>query len=220
MNPFIQKALNEVHTYPANSIAPPPRSLNSSSAAKISPPSANVYWRLKRDAKSGGLITDPRFRVQLVSSPKGNKGTDGSKEKQGNNDNNKQQDANTTTTATMADVFALGDVAIPSSGRLPATAQVANQEAVWLAKRLNRGDLARQVFVFRNLGIMTYLGNWKAVVQTGASREITGWAAWVIWRGAYLTKTRSWRNRLLIPIYWYVCACETSWALFEMAGEG
>lgn len=217
MNPFIQKALNEVHTYPANSIAPPSRSLNSNSAAKTSPPSADMYWRLKRDPKSGGLVTDPRLRLQLVSSPKD---TNGSKEKHGNTDNNKQQDANPTTVA-MADVFALGDVAIPSSGPLPATAQVANQEAVWLAKRLNRGDLGRQVFVFRNLGIMTYLGNWKAMVQTGTSREITGWAAWVIWRGAYLTKTRSWRNKLLIPIYWYVfCACGMSGAAFEMAGEG
>jgi hypothetical protein len=28
--------------------------------------------------------------------------------------------------------------------------------------------------------------------------------AWLIWRGAYLTQTISWRNKLLIPIYWYV----------------
>ena len=27
--------------------------------------------------------------------------------------------------------------------------------------------------------------------------------AWLIWRGAYLSQTMSWRNRLLIPIYWY-----------------
>lgn len=29
-------------------------------------------------------------------------------------------------------------------------------------------------------------------------------AAWLVWRGAYLTQTISWRNKLLIPIYWYV----------------
>jgi hypothetical protein len=28
--------------------------------------------------------------------------------------------------------------------------------------------------------------------------------AWLVWRGAYLTQTVSWRNKLLIPIYWYV----------------
>jgi NADH dehydrogenase FAD-containing subunit len=50
--------------------------------------------------------------------------------------------------------------------------------------------------------VMAYLGNWKAIMQTGGNNDVKGWAAWFIWRGAYLTKTVSWRNKLLIPIYW------------------
>lgn len=25
--------------------------------------------------------------------------------------------------------------------------------------------------------------------------------AWVLWRGAYLTKSMSWKNKMLIPVY-------------------
>jgi NADH dehydrogenase FAD-containing subunit len=41
---------------------------------------------------------------------------------------------------------------------------------------------------------------WKALFQ-GSSRELTGFMAWVLWRGAYLTKSMSWKNKLLIPVY-------------------
>jgi hypothetical protein len=26
----------------------------------------------------------------------------------------------------------------------------------------------------------------------------------LIWRGAYLTQTISWRNKVLIPVYWFI----------------
>ena len=110
-------------------------------------------------------------------------------------------------TATISNVFALGDVATPPTGPLPATAQVASQEAIWLANRLNKGDLEAprtKGFHWRNLGMMAYLGGWRGIMQTGNGGGISGWLAWVIWRGAYLTKTISWRNKLLIPIYWVI----------------
>ncbi|KAI9745025.1 MAG: hypothetical protein M1818_001303 [Claussenomyces sp. TS43310] len=174
MNPFVQKALNTVHTYPTSS-------------CELSDPSADIkdlQWKMKRHPKTGGLLIDDHFRVKLIA----------------------QQSAHddASTEATMKDVFALGDVSVLEKGMLPATAQVANQEAQWLAKRLNKGDLEQQPFSYRNLGVMTYLGNWKAIMQTGGNNEITGWAAWVIWRGAYLTQTISWRNKILIPIYWAI----------------
>lgn len=154
MNPFIQKALNDVRSYPTQSVVPRPRALDTATDSPPAPHPESLHWLLERDRKSGGLIVDQRLRVKLVS------GTG-------------QQDA-PPQSATMSDVFALGDVAVLQGGALPATAQVANQEAQWLARRLNRGDLLRQGFSFKNLGIMTYLGNWKAIMQTGGHNEITG----------------------------------------------
>lgn len=75
----------------------------------------------------------------------------------------------------MQDVFALGDVSVMEKSRLPATAQVANQEAKWLGKALNRGLVeGDKGFTFKNLGVMTYLGNMKAIMQTGGDTEIKG----------------------------------------------
>jgi NADH dehydrogenase FAD-containing subunit len=82
----------------------------------------------------------------------------------------------------------------------PATAQVASQKAEWLAKRLNKDDIDAHAFHWKNMGIMAYIGNWKAILQTDGG-DISGRAAWFIWRGAYLTKAVSWRNKILIPTY-------------------
>jgi len=172
MNPFVQKALDDVHTYPTSSAY---------LSTSVSDPSSKK-WSLKRSPKTGGLMVDDKFRVQLVPRNGNDSGAP----------------------AIVQDVFALGDVSVMETGALPATAQVANQEAKWLGKRLNKGDIESESFSFRNMGVMTYVGGLKAIMQGGGGQEIKGWAAWVIWRGAYLTQTISWRNKLLIPIYWYV----------------
>lgn len=51
---------------------------------------------------------------------------------------------------------------------------------------------------------MAYLGSMNAIFQGSDAgfTNISGRAAWLIWRGAYLVKSMSWRNRILIPIYW------------------
>jgi NADH dehydrogenase len=78
------------------------------------------------------------------------------------------------------DVFAIGDCAGVRGQELPATAQVANQQAIWLGKTLNKAA-ARSVegksglvkvheesrFKFKSLGIMAYLGGWRAITQSG-----------------------------------------------------
>lgn len=193
MNPFIQKALDDVHTYPKSS---------ATLSTTLSSPPESQKWSLKRHPKSGGLVVNDQFRVKLVP-------RDGT------------VDGVEAPVATMQDVFAIGDVSVLETGQLPATAQVANQEGKWLGKRFNKGDLEMQTFTFKNMGVMTYLGNWKAIMQSGTGSEIKGyvdvpnpnsfedgeanrdrWAAWIIWRGAYLTQTISIRNKLLIPIYW------------------
>jgi NADH dehydrogenase len=68
----------------------------------------------------------------------------------------------------------VGDVSALEVRQLPATAQVANQEAKWLGKRFNRGDLDTSDFTFRNLGVMTYLGNMRAILQSGTGSEFKG----------------------------------------------
>lgn len=50
---------------------------------------------------------------------------------------------------------------------------------------------------------MAYVGNWNAILQSQGG-GISGRVAWILWRSAYLVKSLSWRNKILIPIYWYV----------------
>lgn len=135
--------------------------------------SSNSQYLVKRDAKTKGLVTDDHLRV---------KGTDDS---------------------IIPHVYALGDCAVMDGTAYPATAQVANQKATWLAKRLNQGNIEKKSFTYRDLGIMAYVGNWNAILQSQGG-DVSGRVAWFIWRGAYLTKSVSWRNRILIPIYWVV----------------
>ncbi|KDN42113.1 hypothetical protein RSAG8_06971, partial [Rhizoctonia solani AG-8 WAC10335] len=103
------------------------------------------------------------------------------------------------------DVYALGDCAIVKDGPvLPTTAQVASQKAKYLVKHLNGDDTSTVPdFAFKNFGALAYVGGWRAIMQ-GESQNVKGWAAWVIWRGAYLTKSVSWRNKILIPTLWMI----------------
>lgn len=98
-------------------------------------------------------------------------------------------------------VFAIGDCANLEGTSYPATAQVAAQKANWLAKRLNKGDLDSKAFTYKDLGVMAYTGAGSAIFQSKGG-DISGWVAWLVWRGVYLTKSVSWRNKVLIPVYW------------------
>src|SRR5438105_13804797 len=79
-----------------------------------------------------------------------------------------------------------------------------------LAKRLNKGDIEMQTFEFRNLGVLTYLGGSKALLQGGSkdregkSRAIKGWVDYTLWRGAYATMALSWMNSKLVHINWMI----------------
>lgn len=136
--------------------------------------------KIAKDPKTGGIVVDPHMRVQLESkSPEGE-------------------------TTTLPDVFAIGDCAIPQDQRYPATAQVASQQAAFLAKQINKPEFDEtKPFKFRNWGTMTYLGSWKAIHQS-SSDELKGRAAWILWRTAYLTRSMSIRNKIMIPVYWLI----------------
>lgn len=136
--------------------------------------------RLEKDPKTGGIITDDRFRAQLVNTSNGN---------------------GDVVAQHLQDVFVIGDCAVVNNQpNLPKTAQVASQQAAYLARALNKDTLDSKPFKFRNLGTMTYLGNWKAIHQSSAD-HLKGWAAWVLWRTAYLTRSMSLKNKVLIPVY-------------------
>ncbi|KAF2222044.1 hypothetical protein BDZ85DRAFT_264803 [Elsinoe ampelina] len=175
MNPFIQKALGGEIQVSKQMLLP-------DQGGQPVYDTAKAHWKIQKHPRSGAIITNARLQPLLTE----NEATDP-----------KQPHAS------FKDVFALGDCASIEGTSLPATAQVANQKAKWLAKRLNKGDIQRSEFTFRDLGAMAYIGNWNAIMQSGG-QDISGFAAWVIWRGAYLAKTVSWRNRILIATYWCV----------------
>lgn len=176
-NPFIAKALNAVHAFPSRS-----------AIFKANRQDAEVaHWHIRTDGKTGSIVTNDRLRV-ILEAPKPSAGPD---------DNLMR--------AFMSDVYALGDCGMIAGTAYPATAQVANQKAMWLAKRLNKGDLSHVRFQYRDLGVMAYVGGWKAIFQGGhGTANVSGRAAWIIWRAAYLVKSVSLRNKVLIPVYWVI----------------
>ncbi|RYC60498.1 hypothetical protein CHU98_g5728 [Xylaria longipes] len=148
---------------------------------------SGATMQLHMDAKTGGIVTDSRLRVTTVPH---------APEKPG--EQKQEPDV-----GVLPDVFSIGDCAVVAGERYPATAQVASQQATYLAKRLNKGDLETKPFKFRNWGVMTYLGGWRAIHQSSAD-ELTGRAAWFLWRTAYLTKSMTVRNKIMVPVYWFM----------------
>lgn len=197
-NPFVASALSHVRRFPTRS-------------ARIthgpSTDESNLgRWIIQRHPKTGSIIVDDHFRVQLHTE----------------RTSSSESSPMTPWHAVMQDVFALGDCSSIADldPSLPATAQVANQEAQYLASAFNKHhssatgklDLASYAsspgFDYHNRGIMTFLGSSKAVLQgpststQGASKGLKGFVAYAIWRGAYLTMTLSWRNKILIAVQW------------------
>ncbi|OBZ66693.1 putative NADH dehydrogenase [Grifola frondosa] len=110
------------------------------------------------------------------------------------------------------DVWAIGDASLIKGAPLPATAQVANQKAKYVTKKLN--DIIKErahtkPFEFHNAGSLAYVGDWNAVfdrtkAERGPKTKETGRLAWLLWRSAYFTKTLSLRNKILVPMYWFL----------------
>lgn len=189
-NPFVEKLMRKQSVA---SMPPPSSSVEGQEAAAAAAPRRE--FSLARDAKTGGIIVDDRFRARLIDM------TAAATQGGGGGGNDDIAGNTALQTQYLDDVFVIGDCAvIDTLPTLPKTAQVASQEAAHLAKALNRRNLLEKPFRFRNLGTMTYLGNWKAIHQSSAD-HLTGWAAWVLWRTAYLTRSMSIKNKLLVPVY-------------------
>lgn len=116
----------------------------------------------------------------------------------------------------LQNVYALGDCAIIDGQPLPCTAQVAKQEAQYLARILNAharhltSTSSASPFQFYPLGSMAYLGGWRAVADMRIpskdhhEQRISGRLAWLIWRSAYFSMAVSFKNKILIPMYWFL----------------
>ncbi|KAM3522704.1 hypothetical protein MY4038_008510 [Beauveria bassiana] len=103
---------------------------------------------------------------------------------------------------------------------LPATAQRANQQGVYLGQKLNKlahlsrglevndirdGDVdaaAFKAFEYRHLGSLAYVGN-SAVFDLGDGWSFTGglWAVYA-WRSVYFAQSVSFRTRCLLAMDW------------------
>ncbi|KAK5937106.1 hypothetical protein PMZ80_010646 [Knufia obscura] len=196
-NPFVAKALSRVRRFPVESAQ-----VTEGSPIDQSNPR---QWIIQRNPKTGSIIVDDHFRIQLQTESASS-----------------EKSSETAGHAIMQDAFAIGDCANIGglTPPLPATAQVANQQAQYLSSAFNKhyssatskfdpeSYASSQGFNYHNRGVMTFLGSSKAVLQgpntdrKGAGQGLKGFLAYAIWRGAYLTMTLSWRNKFLIPIQW------------------
>ena len=181
-NPFVQRSLEKIHGFPS-------ASAKLVKGAQTDGVPEDVDWMIEKNPKTGAIVVDDHMRVQLQAKPQQAEG---------------HAAPESASSACMTDVFALGDNANVRDNALPATAQTASQQALWLGKHLNNDMTATKAFKFKNLGIMTYLGSSKGLLQTGGGKGVEGYLAWLVWRGAYLTMSVSWRNKILIPTYWWV----------------
>ncbi|CAF3695719.1 unnamed protein product [Rotaria socialis] len=114
---------------------------------------------------------------------------------------------------TVTNMFALGDCATPMDHSLPATAQVAVQQAKYLAQRLNKKDFHLKdpkdirnddysKFNFNNAGMLAYLGGYGGVADLKKAKA-TGFSSWLLWRSVYITRLVSFKNRLLVGMFWF-----------------
>jgi NADH:ubiquinone reductase (non-electrogenic) len=99
------------------------------------------------------------------------------------------------------DIFAVGDCAVLISGDIPATAQVAQQEGFYLSKLFNAELKNYRKFKFKNLGMLAYIGDHKALADLPQFKG-TGFKTFVFWRSAYLTKLVSLKNKMLVVFDW------------------
>ena len=188
MNPFVEHGLKSFGAAASQDLL-----VTKTNKGESDTDHEHAEWMVKKHEKTGALLVDDHLRIQFTA-------------------------ADTGTTASVKNIFALGDNAMIESGAPPATAQTASQEAIWLAKRLNQGDIeASKGFEFNNKGVLTYVGDSKGLVQTPNGKEgdsslvqrvvpdaIQGKAAYLAWKGAYWSMTVSWRNRILILVHWGV----------------
>jgi NADH dehydrogenase len=105
------------------------------------------------------------------------------------------------------DVWAVGDcAAIPliTGGMCPPTAQHATRQGQTAAENIFaalRGSKSRKTYAFKGLGMMGSLGHHSAVAQV-FGLQISGFPAWIMWRGIYLMKLPGAARRMRVLLAW------------------
>ncbi|XP_071945324.1 uncharacterized protein [Antedon mediterranea] len=100
-------------------------------------------------------------------------------------------------------IYAIGDCANIQGNTLPCTAQVAERQGKYLSTSLEclKTDKEVESFVFKSMGMLAYVGNYKALTDMPAV-QAQGFHSWLLWRSAYLTRLGSWRLRMQVPMDW------------------
>jgi NADH:ubiquinone reductase (H+-translocating) len=105
-------------------------------------------------------------------------------------------------------VFAIGDTAyaVGTDGRpLPALAQVAKQQGVYLGRSIRERILngaSTRPFVFHNRGNTAVIGRNAAVFDFGKKRRMKGRLAWLLWAFIHVYLLVNFEKRLLVSIQW------------------
>ncbi len=113
------------------------------------------------------------------------------------------------------DVYAIGDISYHANNTYPygcpQLAQVAIQQAVTLAKNLNKGVMEK-VFTYNDKGSMATVGRNRAVVDL-KHLHLYGRPAWVTWMFIHLISILGMRNKLTVLINWIWAYCTYSTSL-------
>jgi NADH:ubiquinone reductase (non-electrogenic) len=101
------------------------------------------------------------------------------------------------------DIYALGDCSTLLGEPLPATSQVAMKQGQYLARALNRLARGRpaEAFRYRHLGMLAYVGGNRALADLPNFKG-KGWATWLFWRSAYLTRLLGIRAKVRVLLDW------------------
>ncbi len=99
--------------------------------------------------------------------------------------------------------YALGDCMALALNPLPATAQVAEQEGMYLGRYLNAQAKQKTIkpFRYKHAGMLAYIGGQRGLADLNGFKG-KGFSTFIFWRSAYFTKLVSFRNKTLVLFDW------------------
>ncbi|CAD7955537.1 unnamed protein product [Amoebophrya sp. A25] len=103
-------------------------------------------------------------------------------------------------------IFALGDCATMQGMPLPQTAQIATQQAGYLARCLDQDtpEMCKD-FAHVDKGTLAYIGGTSALYRVPGFLplpNLTGVLGWFTWRSAYWSMQLTWRNKAMLAWNW------------------
>jgi NADH dehydrogenase len=104
-------------------------------------------------------------------------------------------------------IFAIGDISLLTQERFPKghpqVAQVAIQQARFLANYLNQPETTKKgkIFVYKDLGSLATIGRHAAVADLGGL-FLKGITAWYLWLGVHLKSLLGVKNKIFVLLNW------------------